>query len=506
MVFAGLPWQGQRWNRQGEGEMDFVLAHRSRGLLVLEVKGGTLEVVDGKWQQTSRNGHVKELNQSPAEQAADSKRQLQDYLPGKISRVDRLRAGHAVCFPAVSVDGDLALDTPRNIVIDNADLGDPIAAVNRVSGHWDKTTQFDEKQFRELKEALAPTTSLRLKLRDRANQVLEQQLDLTDRQIHAFNFLRGRPRALITGGAGTGKTVLAVGKARELGEAGQRVLLLCFNAPLGENLAGQLDDLDSVTAGNFHKVARRICDRAEMLGDARFDDSDWWSDELPSLLPDAAEAIGEKFDAIIVDEGQDFHANWWTALELLLADPDNGVMYVFADAQQDLYRTGWEAPFDEYPFPLDVNCRNTKQIAARVSGVFGDGIPSLGTEGPQPTFTAINAAAQLPKALGKLIRRLAKEGFAPEDVVVLSSAKKHVDAFRGQQIDEWKLVETGNRGVVVETVQRFKGLEADAVVLILDRVGSAHDRALAYVGLSRPRVVLHVLAPPDAGAAIGWDQ
>lgn len=200
----GVPWQGQRWGRQGDGEADFIIAHRSQGIVVVEVKGGRLEVIDGKWVQTSRGGHRKELGQSPAAQAADSKRKLMDYLPQHMSRVPSLRCGHAVCFPAVSVDNDLAPDTPRQIVIDVGDLRDITSTMKRVTGHWDKTTKFDEKQFSEIRKALAPTRSLRLKLRDQADEIVEQLIELTDQQARVLHFIQAPRRATIIGGAGTG--------------------------------------------------------------------------------------------------------------------------------------------------------------------------------------------------------------------------------------------------------------------------------------------------------------
>lgn len=503
MIFCSLPLQGVRWNRQGDGEADFVLAHKSRGITVLEVKGGELEVVDGQWFQTSRGGHRKELNQSPAQQAADTKRMLQDYLAGHVSRMGKLRCGHAVCFPAVSVDNDLAPDTPRAIVIDAGDLADPTASVNRVSGHWGRTTTFDDQQFSEVRKALAPTKGLTLKLRDRANQIIEKQIELTDGQAWILHFIRSQRRATITGGAGTGKTVLAVERARQLAADGLDVALLCFNAPLGDHIAAQVQNEPRITAGHFHRVARDIVARAHLLPDQDFDQG-FWNETLPGLLPDAAESIGHMFDAIIVDEGQDFHPNWFTALQLILGDADNGIMYVFADSQQDLYRTGWEPPFEGAPYQLDRNCRNTVQIARRVSGVFGVDEVTLGAEGPEPTFTEIRTPAQLPKELGKIVRRLLDENFSPNDVVILTRSRAQADRLRDQQIGDVRLVETGKSGIVVETVQRFKGLESDVVVLLLDEIENDADRSLAYVGMSRARVVLHVLGPTSAKGAIDW--
>ena len=431
---------------------------------------------------------------------------LQDYLPAHLSRIGAVRSGHAVCFPMVSIDGDLAPDTPRSIVIDAGDLRDPVAAIERVSGHWDRTTQFDEQQFAEVRKALAPTKNLTLKLRDRADQILEKQIELTDEQAAVLHFIRGQRRATIVGGAGTGKTVLTVERARQVAADGGTVLLLCYNAPLGEHLERQVSDMPTITAGNFHRVARAIVDQAGTLPDTSFDEV-FWSEELPSLLPEAAEQLGKSYDAVIIDEGQDFHTNWFTALQLLLEDPDSGIMYVFADSQQDLYRTGWEPPFEGEPFRLDRYCRNTAQIARRVSGVFGAEEATLGTDGPEPTFVEVNTPAQMQKALAKAVRRLlGGDGFNPSDVVILSSSKRQVDGLRSQSIDSWKLVKTGNRGVAVETIQRFKGLESDVVILLLGKIEDADARSLAYVGMSRARVVLHVLGAAMTRESIKWPK
>jgi len=505
MIFCGLPWQAKRWGRQGDGEADFVLAHRSKGILVLEVKGGSLETVDGEWFQTSRDGFRKKLSQSPAQQAMDSKKMLEDYLAEQVSGLGgRARFGHGVVFPFSSVDGDLAPDTPRSIVADAGDLRAIGRVVNRIAGHWDKTTTFDEKQLQEVRQALAPTKQLKLKLRDRADEITEKLIELTNQQANILNVLRYQNRAMITGGAGTGKTVLAVQRARQLADSGDRVLLVCYNAPLGNHLEDQVADVENITAGGFHKIARGLAATASMLPEGEPND-DWWSVDLPGVLPDAAEKLGITFDAIVVDEGQDFRPNWWTALQLLLANPDEGAMYVFADAQQDLYRTGWQPPFDGAPFPLDTNCRNTVQIADKVGAVFERAQSTLGVDGPEPRFVRVNTSAQLPKELAKIIRKLiGDEGFAPRDLVILSTTKNHVDGLRGQAIDGHKFTKLGRKGIAVETVQRFKGLESDVVVLILDEVETPEDRSLAYVGMSRAKSVLYVLGSSEAQDAVNW--
>jgi hypothetical protein len=62
---------------------------------------------------------------------------------------------------------------------------------------------------------------------------------------------------LQSGGAGTGKTLLAVEKVRQLAKMDLTVLLLCYNRPLADTLALGLQDEPRVLALSFHQ----LCDR-----------------------------------------------------------------------------------------------------------------------------------------------------------------------------------------------------------------------------------------------------
>jgi ATP-dependent exoDNAse (exonuclease V) alpha subunit len=64
------------------------------------------------------------------------------------------------------------------------------------------------------------------------------------------------------------------------------------------------------------------------------------------------------------------------------------------------------------------------------------------------------------------------------------------------------MVVPGNRGVAVETIHRFKGLEADVAIVVLDELESEQDRALAYIGISRARAHVVVCGPGTVLAAV----
>ena len=76
------------------------------------------------------------------------------------------------------------------------------------------------------------------------------------------------------------------------------------------------------------------------------------------LFPD-----GQPFDAIVVDEAQDFSPSWWDALDYLW--DNTGPIWAFLDKAQSLSREPVEPPIKgAFHFALDVNCRNTRRIVA----------------------------------------------------------------------------------------------------------------------------------------------
>jgi len=516
MVFYEVRWQSKRFRKQGDGEADFVLAHRKHGVIVLEVKGGKeIRQENGQWLQTSHNGNVHSTT-SPFEQGELAKHALKKYLSEHVTGFrENSRIGHAAAFPGFRLAHDLGLDAPRKIIVDKDDLANMAGSIERVAGHWSPLESFDDRQFKELKQALAPTRSIQRSRADDAEDIRKELIELTNRQYQLIRLLSGRRRrALVEGGAGTGKTLIAVQRAKELAADGFRVLLVCFNRPLGDHLADQFKtDLEAkgnnrpgeVLAGGFHSICHRLAETAGTLP-LRTSDQRWWDETLPSALLAASDKI-RKFDALIIDEGQDFPIEWFDILQLLLKDPGNGFLYVFADANQDIYRNGWQSPIADAPHLLFQNCRNTLQIAEKVNlALDTEEQPLAFKEGPNPTWHVASTQRQIEKRLTSVLDSLLnKEGFTPEQVVVLSSSRVVVDELAGLELAGWHLGESSSTDqVMIDTVHRFKGLERDAVVLLLPELANQEDRNLAYVGLSRPIAVLHVIGPEEARDQLGW--
>jgi hypothetical protein len=264
---------------------------------------------------------------------------------------------------------------------------------------------------------------------------------------------------------------------------------------LAEHLAEQLKGMDGITIYSFHALCRRQIALAGMAF-PQSPDPAWWDDEAPMMLVEAASKNGLSFDALVIDEGQDFSPAMFLSLLTLLESPDQAPCYLFVDLHQSIYRPDWEVPFKAFEYDLTLNCRNTLPISEAVARVFGDQPTSLGTGGTEPEFLEAQSIQEVDRAVAGALHRLVIEGsLRPDQVVVLTQRRSAMDHLRGRRLGSQSLVAPGESGVVVETIHRFKGLEADIAVVVLDDIESDQDRALAYIGISRARAHVVVVGP-----------
>lgn len=505
-IFHGIKWQALRRDRQADGETDFALFHPTKGILVIEAKGGEVVIDNGDFVRIHHNGTRTRID-SPFDQAEDCKRQLSDFLALEVAGLGHgPRVGRAVAFPHVRVNGDLGPAGPRSIILDAADLADIQKAVQRLVDHWRPPQALTSAQMARIRQVLLPSVRVKRLLREEIDATGQAIVELTNEQFEILDSIAGNRQALIKGGAGTGKTVLAIERTRRLADLGATVLLLCFNRLLGKALQAEFADSPNVMAGHLHRVVRDVLVKAHhMMPDEPSDE--WWNGEALELFPDAAAEIGLEVDAIVIDEAQDFRATWWDPLRLVMRDLSDGWFYVFADEQQALYTDGWQAPFDTqvFTYRLTRNLRNTDPVAAKVSAVFGSPFRPRGLSGPQPKFHVVKPKEDVAQRILERLEKLLGQGVEPAQIQVLATSRSTVDALRGHDVDGIGLVESGQDGIAVETVHSFKGLESPVVLVAIDDVDTPHDRSLVYTGLSRAQSVLEVFGPEKSMRSIDWD-
>jgi superfamily I DNA and RNA helicase len=325
--------------------------------------------------------------------------------------------------------------------------------------------------------------------------------------------LLANKRVLVEGTAGSGKTLLALEFALELAAQGERALLLCFNKELATWLQEQAATDPRASAlveiATFHAYAMRVAHRAGVEFDTNA--PGFWDDEAPLLLEQALDVLratgsAPSFDAVIVDEAQDFAPDWWVTVEGLTKAGRAGRLYAFLDLHQSLRSEPQLPPVPlQAQFRLTTNCRNTRMIAQTatvLSRAKVSVLPSAPLGEPPALHRASSSSAGVGITLG-LLRKLLGEGVRPRQIVLLGPAGHERGGLRETAaVDGVPLVDNAKawrrgEGVLITTTRAFKGLEADVVILYdVASFGSLYSRSDLYVAWTRARHRLFVVCAP----------
>lgn len=501
VIVHSAAWQSRRNGRQSDGEADFVVLVPGHGIVIIEVKGGGIEVLNGTWYSTGGDGKRHSLK-NPFDQAKDSKYALLHYLKGIDPALGHVPIVHAVFFPDISVTAALGLNAPQELILDRADLSDAWPALKRVFSYWGRPGDVTCEEIQKITSHIAPTVAVRRLLRDDVADIEKQLIALTAEQALVFQSLKRVRRAAILGGAGSGKTILAAEKARQLAANSFHTLLVCYNSPLKEHLAIALHG-SGVEVETFHTLTIREARRARLKIPSAPAEH-WYETEAPTLLDSAIRQNGARYDAILIDEAQDFAPNWLQSLQGLV--DEGAVLYLFADSHQDLYQRGWNIPDGLIEFELTINCRNSRPIAERVAAIFGDVLLGREVEGPPPKFIEVDRREQLLPCLLRLVETLIfEEAVTADQLVVLTDAPDLVYELRRMGVSDMLFTTLTGHGIPVETILRFKGLEREVVILVITN-NPADLKKLAYVGLSRARAALYVVGATDVRRSIAWQK
>lgn len=514
VVFHSVAWLSR--DVQGmaqDGEADFVIAHPAHGVLVLEVKGGRIlyDGVMGQWASVDRHGVIHDIK-DPLLQAKNASYNLyRKVKDAPLTQEFRYTVRHAVCFPDVIVDQDLRLDLPAELVIDKTDLHDLRGRIEQIFAYWRSNQPAGQPGLAgidALIRLLAPQIKLRSFLGGEFESEAEQIKHLTEQQFDTLGLLTRERRAIIFGCAGSGKTMLALEKARRLANEGFAVLFICFNARLADWLRATTEFPQGVDVTHFHQLCYDFARQASvnippLESDAVQGDEEYFFDLiLPQALLDAAELLGPRYDALVVDEGQDFNDSWWVALESILANPAQDIFYIFCDDNQNIYAGAEQRyPFHSPSMTLSKNCRNTKQIHEIVTRYYRGVFPlkSQGPDGRPPEFHPATSPSEIPALLRRCLHELVgKERVPPQEIIVLTprSRKKSVlhDGMKlGNLTLSWQPpLEPGQ--IECSTIHSFKGLERPVVILTeLDQLTHGDREMLLYVAVSRARHHLIVI-------------
>lgn len=516
--------------RINEGEADFTLISPTLGVLVVEVKGGgvNFDPRTGLWHSVDRNGRANPIK-DPFKQAQDERHSLRYQIEGhanwrQFSGRD-FPLGHAVVFPDINDAAPLlGPNRQREFIGVNADLADLNRWVAGVMRFWQRPndTPLGGAGARVIEDILCTDIDVQAVLRAAIDHAEVQRIRLTANQAKVLRTIGGRRRAVVSGGAGTGKTLLAVEKAKQLAADGCDVLLLCYNRPLADALATGLRNTPRITVHSYHQFCDRRaaqCTAAgrDVLQEAKEaypgeSDKDHFDTHLPFALALSAEVLDEKFDAVVIDEAQDFSDEYWFGIEPMLRDQAAGHLYVFIDENQTIYSRSGNIPVEDRPYLLTSNCRNTAPIhEAGYRFYKGEAVDSPEIAGLDVTWAPSDQDEAQADAVSRRIRQwVTVEGLNAHDVAVLVAKQPKAHCY---ELLEPRLRATGIRWVVeqhgvagavlVDTFSRFKGLEAQAIVLWLgDEVVDDEAWETVYVGATRAKSLLALVGSHRAVRAV----
>lgn len=526
-------------------EADFVLVG-PESILVLEVKGGLVSRnTNGEWEYRNRRGQLKGMKRrGPVDQARSEWYALRNHVwnSGHEEVAKGIVWGYGVVTPdcQISVKGLDPGISPK-LWLDKSAYPEKLSTfLDELTAYW-RMELTERRQYpSQLKCALSskdreiasilirPLVGYVEGAGSAARDVGRQLFKLTREQYKALDFSSLHPRIVLFGGAGTGKTLLALERARREERAGGRVLFICFNKLLASHvrtkLAGE-EVTDNITVANYHQLVRNLADRPE---DSSNVPENWieFNQRAPELVLEAmSERQLDTWDYLIVDEGQDLLSQpFFDVLDLLLRNGIEGGRWTICfDPEQALFSDQYDPDFAKklleklgVRVSLTENCRNSREISAYGHGI--GRVQALATSkvrGPAPGVFYYSNKGELRREIKRRLNRLVAEfrdsGFDESRIVILLAQREPYETMLSEMAAEllcpieWMTVDkqTAKGTIRISTVQAFKGLEADAILLVgLERLEADWQRRLFYVAATRSAAVLQAFFPQRVSVVV----
>lgn len=483
-----------------ESETDFVIYNQALGVLSIEAKAGQVRYEGGEWLYG--NGQPMH-NDGPFNQASANKHKLRRMIANsRFSDIlDRCKFLHAVWFPAISdnqvnsmpmpPEADKALILTKNALTDPEQYLLRIFSIKVLSKGKEVLTSLSDNESRRLiREVFCPEFNVFPTATFEADLKKIIFHRLLDEQTNILNFLEEQKTAAINGAAGTGKTMIACKKAEGHAKDGERVLFLCFNVRLKEFLE-KTHQHELISYFTIAGLACKLCDSAT---------PDYA--KAKEKLEDMYISGSFPYKHIIIDEGQDFGNERIEEAEIIdilydiVADHESfkGSFYVFYDKYQLIQAKRMPGFIEKMDCKLTLyrNCRNTESIAISSLKPITDRNPKLfegSIKGAPVKIHFCNDLSNEIERIDSVINSLISEGL--KDIVLLTCKTENTSVLSGIQNDG-----KYRNKYMFTTCRKFKGLEADAVILIdVDKdVLSGNQVLIYYVGASRAKLRLDVMA------------
>lgn len=500
--FFSIRWFDKINGKRVDSECDFLIFDPGFGFLTIEVKGGIAIDIDlhKKWIITEKDedGSItrRELKESPFSQAEKSMRYFYDVFSEEYLQTFNGAYGFAVCFPFYKIDQKIEDAAEKDLIIDARHMDDLAHRINEIFHYWKNKNNNIAPFSSEQKKKFISMVHKQISLSAAAGALIPikrkelKKINLV--QDNIIDFLSNYKQVQIVGGAGTGKTFMAMKKLIRESYGGRKLLYLCKNKELADFVSSELGDAN-IECRDFGSFIKEVLDTDDIESISVFDE------------------IGDKkhdvYDAIVVDEAQDFTIEEALTIRELLRDEKKSVLYVFLDENQNLFNVNFESAFsiDTPPYILKYNIRNTGEIYNYAIEKTGLGIETQANSllGVEPErITTKNRIQTLSVVSGIINRLVQKECVQTSSITIVSDLEYSKSAFSTEEkIGPYKInysdrnIKEGE--IRFRTVSQFKGLESDIIIYLISTTHKMIDvkaqKKEDYVAITRARYYLYVV-------------
>ena len=482
-------------------EADFIVV-TEHGVLCLEIKGGQVSCIDGVWTFTNRFGETNTKNEGPFQQAVGAMHSVKNSLPN--SRNIDFACG--VIFPDIEFKSSNVSVIPE-VQMDCTYSGRFDDYLKACHAYWNNKFRLTPRTLKQ-----AEIEAIREQIREDLNfvpllslyaQHAERELvRLTAEQADILEMAKNNPKLLVSGPAGSGKTLLAMKFAKLKAKEGNRVLFLTYNNFLASFLQANNAD-ESIKIIHFHGLALEYVPFQQGAKPTNY-----YNEILPQQFLkylSSKKMVG--YDFLILDEGQDLLKEEFLACidKFLKGTMAYGKWAIFYDSNQNIFNRNFDnnlarvRKYNPAELQLTKNCRNVKQIAN-----FNNYLTSINTgkavvDGEEIRLITYDSEADGIKKINDAVKFLLSQGFTESDIVFISPVN-YSDSIMDSEAINFKVepLEMNGTGIRYFTIQSFKGLESKIAFFVdyKETVDRGYSQLL-YTSLSRAKTLLYFFADKE---------
>ncbi|AFY74788.1 nuclease-like protein [Synechococcus sp. PCC 7502] len=461
---------------------DFIILHRLRGLLVLEVKDWKIDTIKNvtraKWTIADRNTNELKQVDNPLEQARKYALHAVKLLERDAELVHPLKNayagkcivpyGYGVVFTnisrAVFDKQGLGEVIESNLVICKDEMLESVDEVefqqrlwNMFPYHFDRT--LSPHQVNRIRWHIFPDIAIQPSLLPEPEEdeevlpvtIAPDLIKIMDLQQEQLARSLGTGHRVIHGVAGSGKTLILLHRSQYLAETSNKhILVLCYNISLATKLRQILRakgiNQNIVTVQHFH----RWCAEMLRLYQVPLPETKHQGNEFVKQLVNQVVLGVEqkkipkgKYGAVLLDEGHDFQPTWFNLI-VQMVDPETNSLLVLYDDAQSIYEKRERGKFSFASVGiqargrttiLKLNYRNTEEILS-FAYEFAKNImqptedseedapvlikpESVGRHGAKPTFTRLSSFSAETRHICDRIKDYRNRGIAWNDIGII---------------------------------------------------------------------------------------